>query len=213
MGIKKVKITDKIFLLIFENQHEIASTFLRFQEHYESPKFRGKSFSLGEFKAWYSSLKGDFTYYTDWNGFNIPSYILKPFYEGQFDPISDEEKEILNLFRDVGDDFYVIGIHKDMKNVSSFLKHEIAHGLFYTDSQYKDRVMEILSEFNLDEIKDELRSKGGYHEEVLDDEVHAYSLGSVGKLKSKVPEELHKRLLENYQKAFLENNAHIPDLE
>ena len=213
MGIKKVKITDKIFLLIFENQHEIASTFLRFQEHYESPKFRGKSFSLGEFKAWYSSLRGDFTYYTDWNGFNIPSYILKPFYEGQFDPISDEEKEILNLFRDVGDDFYVIGIHKDMKNVSSFLKHEIAHGLFYTDSQYKDRVMEILSEFNLDEIKDELRSKGGYHEEVLDDEVHAYSLGSVGKLKSKVPEELHKRLLENYQKAFLENNAHIPDLE
>lgn len=86
MEIDKKKITDKINLLVFENQKELASTFVRFQEHYESPEFAGKTFSLEEFKEWYikNSEKGretgEFTYYEDWSGFNIPSYVMRPFY-------------------------------------------------------------------------------------------------------------------------------------
>ncbi|MGE0076343.1 MAG: hypothetical protein AB7S48_00635 [Bacteroidales bacterium] len=212
MKIEVVKITDKILLLIFENQQAITSTFLRFQEHYESPEFRGKVFTLNEFKEWYSSLKGEFSYYTDWNGFNIPSYVLKPFYEGQFNPLSEKEKMLLDLLKNFKDKFYVIGIHKNIKSVSDLLAHEVAHGLFYTDRDYHNSVTKILSEFNLNDIKTELTSKGGYHEEVLDDEVHAYSLDSINELNAEIPLELHQRLSENYLKSLEKNKAYIPDL-
>jgi len=49
MVIEKRDLSDKIHLMIFDNQKELTTTFLRFQEHYESPKFRGKIFSLKEF--------------------------------------------------------------------------------------------------------------------------------------------------------------------
>ncbi len=39
-------IHPQIFLLSFPTQEYLAKTFLRFQEHYESPEFRGKIFSL-----------------------------------------------------------------------------------------------------------------------------------------------------------------------
>ncbi|MEK7106247.1 MAG: ABC transporter ATP-binding protein, partial [Patescibacteria group bacterium] len=68
-----------IYLVEAPTQYALASTFLRFQEHYESPKFRGQFFSLEEFMDWYAEEYGNFTYYKDWTGFNIPSYILKSF--------------------------------------------------------------------------------------------------------------------------------------
>ena len=111
MEIKKSKITQKIFLLEFENQKDITSSLLRFQEHYESPEFKDKIFTLEEFKKWYSSIKGGFTYYTDWNGFNIPSHILTPFYEGKFNPLTKEEQMILNLFKNEKKPFYQRGIY------------------------------------------------------------------------------------------------------
>jgi hypothetical protein len=92
-------LVDRIHLLTFDNQIDLTSTFLRFQEHYESPFFKGKYFTLDEFKEWYiktspnGKKSGKFTYYTDWGGFNIPSYILKPFYNGAFNPLSENEKQ------------------------------------------------------------------------------------------------------------------------
>ena len=206
MKITKEQILDKVFLLTFENQKEITSTFLRFQEHYESPKFRNKIFTLEEFKKWYSDLKGGFSYYTDWNGFNIPSYILKPFYDGKFDPLSEKEKQLLKLFKNENGKFYIIGIHKDTKSVVNLLKHEMAHGLFYTNDEYRKNVQNILAQYDLKKIKNELREKGGYHEEVLDDEVHAYSLDSVNKLKSHIPAKMKKSLQDEYQKVLTRKN-------
>jgi hypothetical protein len=94
MNIKHKILPYNIHLLVFDNQYDLASTFLRFQEHYESPEFAGKVFTLDEYKNWYinhsprASKDGVFTYYEDWNGFNIPSKILKPFYGGKFSPLS-----------------------------------------------------------------------------------------------------------------------------
>lgn len=179
MIIEHQSVTNRIHLLIFGNQRDVTSTFLRFQEHYESPEFRGKIFSLEEFKRWYiqNSPKGketgEFTYYTDWNGFNIPSSVLRPFYSGDFNPLSEQEKKFLKIFKDLQEPFYVIGIHRETKKLNSFLKHEVAHGLFYTDAEYKRKVLEVLSIFDIEPIKEELRSKAGYHEQVLDDECHA----------------------------------------
>jgi len=206
-----INITEKIFLLIFENQYDITSTFLRFQEYYESPKFRGKVFTLSEFQKWYTELKWTFSYYTDWNGFNIPSYILTPFYAGEFNPLSKKEQMLLNLFDNIQWPFYIIGVHKSMSNVKSLLAHELSHGLFYTDTHYHNNVMNILSEYDTAAIKTELGLKWGYHEKVLDDEVHAYSLGAANKLTTPTPEEMAIRLQENYQEWLTRNKVNIPE--
>ena len=208
MRIQHQTLTDRIHLLIFDTQRDVTSTFLRFQEYYESPKFRGKIFSLEEFKAWYvqNSPKGrktgKFTYYTDWNGFNIPSYVLRPFYSGKFDPFSEQEKEFLEIFKDKQEPFYIIGVHRATKKLSSLLKHEVAHGLFYTDEDYRREVFAILSQFDIEPIKVELRSKAGYHEQVLKDECHAHSIASIKKLKTPISKELSKSLRWIYKKYF-----------
>ena len=96
---KLEELIENIYHVSFPTRKEAASTFLRFQEHYESPQFRGKIFSLDEFKEWYTAnsekgkAKGKFTYYDDWGGFNIPSYILEPFYKGLFNPLSEKESK------------------------------------------------------------------------------------------------------------------------
>ena len=211
MKIKKLQITDKIFLVAFKDQFDITSTFLRFQEFYESPKFQGKVFTLEEFKKWYTSLKGSFSYYTDWNGFNIPSYILQPFYDGEFNPLSEKEKKFLELFKKEKGKFYVIGVHKDIKDISKLLNHEVAHGLFYTDEEYHKKILDIISKFDVEDIKNELRAKGGYSEDVLTDEVHAYSLDSVQSLKAEIPMELHKQLQNNFQKTLQGLNLNLKE--
>ena len=49
------------------SQYWLTSTFLRFQEYYESPKFRNLGFSLEEFQDWYVTTRdhGEFSYYSD----------------------------------------------------------------------------------------------------------------------------------------------------
>ena len=206
MNTQHKKLVDKIHLLTFDTQEDITSTFLRFQEYYESPNFRGKIFSLAEFKQWYikTSSKGiesgEFTYYSDWNGFNIPSYVLKPFYDGEFNPLSEAEKSLLEIFKDELGVFYIIGVHKETKKIAQLLKHETAHGLFYTNNDYRNEVEQVLAKYDTEPIKDELRSKAGYHEEVLEDEVHAYSIDSASGLNTPIPEKLSTELREIYEK-------------
>lgn len=197
--IKKTEVIKKIFVLEFENQTDLASTFLRFQEHYESPEFKGKFFSLDEYKAWYTQIKGGFTYYTDWGGFNIPSYVLKPFYEGKFNPLTLEENQILELFRNTKEPFYIIGLYKNNENIESNLNHEIAHGLFYTEPEYKNKVLKILEKYNFDELKNWLSSLGGYHENVLLDEVYAYSIFGSKKYQGRIDETMKKELTELFE--------------
>lgn len=58
-----------------KDKYDLAMTFLRAQEWYESPKFHHKLFTLEEYMRWYSKAygKGAFTYPKDWSGFNVPS--------------------------------------------------------------------------------------------------------------------------------------------
>jgi hypothetical protein len=109
--IAKSRIAKCIYLLRFKTQYELAATFLRVQEHYESPRFHGHIFSLEQYMDWYAKRYGNFTYYEDWSGFNVPSTALQPFYEGKFDPLAEKEKQFLRLFKDLRERFYVIGIY------------------------------------------------------------------------------------------------------
>src|SRR5215468_649159 len=126
--IRKRRIARGVYLLRFRTQYELTSTFLRVQEHYESPKFHGRVFTLEQYMDWYAARHGNFTYYQDWSGFNVPSTAFGAFYAGKFDPLSEKEKQLLGLFRDLREKFYVIGIYE-----RGSLTHELAHALYFTD--------------------------------------------------------------------------------
>lgn len=198
-----VKITNEIIRIDFPTQELLCKTFLRFQEYYESPKFRNTIFTLGEFRAYYAKEKGGFTYYQDWNGFNVPSYVLEPFRMGLFDPLTEEEKQFLELFPYREERFYIIGTHGGRNVEASTLKHEIAHGMFYADEQYQTSVLNILDESELDEIYKYLKELG-YNKAVWYDEAHAYILANSTELKEekiKFPN-ISKQLNKELQKAL-----------
>ena len=148
------------------------STFMRFQEYYESPNpnFRGKTFTRGEYLSWYSKERGYNSYSSDWSGYNFPSYVLTPFKCGQFDPLTDKELEFLNFFKYRHDNFYIIGANDD-----SVIRHELSHALYYTNSNYYREINAILDSYHeeLDNLNDHLITMG-YCVEVLYDEIQAY---------------------------------------
>jgi hypothetical protein len=175
------KISPGIFHVNFAKVGDLARTFLRFQEHYESPKFAGKVFTLKEFKAWYKKSRGKkrFTYYRDWDGFNIPASILVPFKDGSFDPLTEEESDFLQAVRDVPATGYIIGTAGNSE--PSTLKHEIGHGFYLTNELYRLRVDDALGRIpkkQLSKIFAYLRELG-YSEIVFMDEAHAYIMANL----------------------------------
>ncbi len=174
MKIAKQRLNDSIFLLEFATQYELAATFLRVQEHYESRRFRGRIFSLEDFMDWYAGEFGNFTYYEDWSGFNVPSSALRPFYDGRFDPLLKKEQRLLDLFERSRTPFYVLGVARDTAPRSLVtLQHEVAHALFHTDAAYRREVRALLKPHDTSRLKRDLLSQG-YCRQVLTDEVHAY---------------------------------------
>ena len=142
-GITKHKVADGIYLLRFETQYELTSTFLRVQEHYELPQFHGRIFTLEQYMDWYVAENGAFTYFQDWSGFNVPSTAFQPFYEGKFDPLTDARRSGCSaLFRNLQGRFYVIGIFDGGKKET--LTHELAHALFFIDDDYRQAVREAM---------------------------------------------------------------------
>lgn len=171
--VTKTRIADAIFLLRFPTQYQLAATFLRFQEHFESRYFKGRVFPLEAFMDWYAAEFGGFTYYEDWAGFNIPSTALEPFYAGDFDPLLEKEQRLLALFAHERRPYYIIGITRAAP--SSDLQHELGHALFFTVPAYADAVRAAMRGHNTKPIERTLL-KMGYHPSVLQDEVHAYLL-------------------------------------
>jgi hypothetical protein len=159
-------------LIYSDSQDELGKTFIRFQEHYEScnPDFKGKVFTLGQFKSWYSKKYGADTYHHDWKGFNFPSPVLEPFRQGLFDPLTSYEIELLELLKYRNDEFYIIGANED-----SVLRHELAHALYFHDTKYRYMINKTFDNYKKDiaQIKKYILNKG-YHEDVLYDELQAY---------------------------------------
>ena len=208
-----VELTPNIFQLNTKTQADLCLTFLRFQEYYESPKFKGKVFSFEEFISWYSKEKSEdgenFDYHKEWNGFNIPSKILDPFINGEFD-LTEKEKSFLKLFEDKKGDFYIIGTHSEKGDdyYEGLIKHELGHGLFYTNKKYKDSIEEALKDTNLEELS-KVFTKMGYHEDVHLDESHAYLLADYKYLKEDEQIDIKK-----YEKEIEEiNNIFIDTLK
>lgn len=191
--LEAIPITDKIVRVRSSSEEDLARHFVRFQEHYESPVWRGRIFSLDEYARWYTETHGEWSYYQDWFGFNLPSFVLKPFRDGLFDPLSAEEQALLALFQGREDDFYVIGSQD-----ANSLEHEVAHGLFATVPSYQEEASRIVLA-NREALASvfEYVAKRQYHEVTHVDEVHAYAGVDYQLMQKKavpVPESVHQAL-------------------
>lgn len=199
----KIKqVVPKVFLVTFNSAYDLAMTFLRSQEYYESPKWKGKSFTLLEYMEWYAKTagKGAFTYPKDYNGFNLPSRILREV------PVPDRnhyDMVMANIVAEIETDFnchfqdyYIIGVSKERGDKST-INHEIAHGLYTTNSIYREQVNILIKQLPATVRKKLFKalSKRQYNKSVFVDETNAYlSTGfhHTWKLKS----------LEKYRKPF-----------
>ena len=155
-----------------DSQEELGRTFIRFQEYYESPnpEFKGKIFTLGMVRQWYSIKYGADTYHHDWTGFNFPSKVLIPFKQGLFDPLTTEETELLNLFKYRNDHFYIMGAQ-----YVETLRHELSHALYDSNIKYKTEINKYINKNKkqLEKAKKYILEKG-YDQEVINDELQAY---------------------------------------
>lgn len=172
------EIAPRVFLISADTSEELARLFVRFQEYYESPRFKGEVFTLEEFESWYQESRGasTFTYYDDWSGFNIPGWVIEDF-AIKFHYLSKDEEWLVNKVWDAMVDnspYYVIGAAKGEQDT---FQHEIAHALFYLNNDYKAKVTAILDANTalLAPLGQHLRDMG-YGESVIEDEKHAYLL-------------------------------------
>lgn len=153
-----------------DSQEELGNTFMRFQEYYESPRFKGQIFTVGQVRSWYSVTYGANTYQNDWCGYNLPSLVLKPFRDGLFDPLTNEEKILLDLFKYRHDSFYIIGAQTD-----DVLRHELSHALYDYSVKYKIAIDQVIKKYQK-ELKSVIKYilDKGYDKAVINDELQAY---------------------------------------
>ena len=181
-----------VYHLVFPNQKKLCSAMMRFQEYYESPEFMGKIFTRDEFMKWYGKP------YV-WNGGNFPDYVLNPFKDGLFDPLTRDESKIVDIAKRVTEKrSYFILTHSGM--IKAF-DHEMAHALYYLDHDYKEQVNKVLDMWGGHSylIIRELLDKG-YCEAVLNDEIQAYAVSGSERLKSVIAAAIKHKIQSVYKK-------------
>jgi hypothetical protein len=209
--VKEIK--PNIYCVLVDDDYDRAMLFCRYQEFYESPhkKFRNKYFTWMQFIRYYKNhwKRKTFTYPVDWSGYNIPSNILQRAYhvfsgETEYDDIMNDiywfcVKDLHNKNNGKAPDWYLIGASsKDLRT----LDHEIAHGLYYTNSEYKKEVGKIIKSIkplHYDALKKKL-IKMGYadNKKIINDEIQAFmSTGLYNGLDTKE--------LKTYQNSFIKN--------
>ena len=221
------KLMPHVYHLDFDTQYELTMHFLRAQEYYESPKFYKKIFPLLDYMDWYSKVhgKGSFSYTRDWSGFNTPSWALTAVYNSEtYLPDRNRYDKLMGTlvdricYEEEGHTFYFIGtfagggINKKGEK-DDILAHEIAHALYTVNSEYSDKVDELLNaryalgdeygeyEEHEPDPAAEVLIDMGYHSSTIQDEIHAYcATGLCEKLKGVIT----KKEMKPFQKLFKE---------
>jgi len=180
---------DHIYAVVINDQHSRAMVFIRPQEFYESifDEIVHKQFKFNRYMDIYKQHYGkqEFTYGSDWSGFNIPSNILE---ECMFniDPedINTYDKIMLSVIKEIkkieGDNkYYLLGVDK-LKN--DLLEHEFAHAMYFTLPDYKSKMDKLTSECDENVKRKMFKSivDYGYADHVLSDEMQAYMATGLG---------------------------------
>ena len=160
--------------------YDLTMTFCRVQEFYESPfnQIRGKKFKLVDYMRLYSKKNGSFTYSIDWMGFNIPGPIIAKLYNLGIDDYTCYDKIIEDIHKKINkevktrDNYYLIGANDNKTTV----QHELCHGLYFINKQYKKDVDKILKKIipSLRKKVELALSNLGYCKAVMNDEIQAY---------------------------------------
>ena len=210
------EVRPNVFAVIVKDHYHRAMLFCRVQEYYESPnpQFRGKNFSIWDYIEWYSREHNDvFTYTFDWGGFNIPLEIAYTCYDTltdvytPYDEIMEEIVQKVYEMNGYSADGYIIGAPTTEDET---FEHEVCHGLYATNKEYKGLVDEITETI---EWQDYLKFEGnlldmGYTASVIPDEIQAYlstnyeySKFSKGVSKKKCKEfhKQYKKVFEQYE--------------
>lgn len=207
-----------LHVLKFDNRLSLGYGFCRLSEHFESPKFKNKIFTIKEFQEYYKKWRDqtNFSYCYDVDGFNIPDYVFDSFFNHKFDPLSQSEKNLLEIVQNFKKPFYVIGLMRKSREFDLILKHEVAHGLFYLNSDYKQKILQILSQIP-PKVKKTLKlgfDEYQYHTDQFLDEIQAYGQDSMDFLRhfheiydlSPKDFQFVQKMLEEIQQTFKEFN-------
>lgn len=194
LSIRKIG-SHPIWHIESDGRYELAMTFLRMQEWYESgnPEFRHHTFTLDAYMDWYvreyGKGKASFTYADDWGGFNIPSTAVNAVLR-EFLPHTLHEKVLFQLLSDAGASseptYYLIGSRVGQ---TAFFEHELCHARFGVIPAYRHDVLQVLERFPVIRFRKWL-GQLGYAEAVFDDEVHAYMLTGYEKYPHAVTKEM-----------------------
>lgn len=162
-----------IYHVIIPNLSRLGLTFLRMQEFYESPKYKGRVFTVSEFARWYKRRHGSFTYARDYRAFNVPGDVVHTL-RTRFMPHTCDESLFLEKLSEVETPgrFYIVGTTGS--NVQC-LRHELAHALYFLVPEYRENADEVLRRYALDPMIDFLAQKH-YHHSVFRDELQAYGM-------------------------------------
>ena len=212
--VKEIK--PNIYCVLVDDDYDRAMLFCRYQEFYESPykQFRGKPFTWMEYMRFYKTAwkKRTFTYPDDWSGYNIPSNIVEKandvFYkETEYDEIMNDiyfhcAIDSQNKNDGTRCDWYLIGASsKDLKT----LDHEIAHGLYFTNKDYKKdckRLIDSIKPTHYDKLKKKLIKMGYVNDKkIIDDEIQAFmSTGLYNGLNTKELKKYESGFIKNFKK-------------
>jgi hypothetical protein len=211
------RLKPNIFGIAIPDSYDRGMLFCRYQEFYESPikEFRGKVFTLERFMRVYAKWKGvkHFSYPSDWGGYNIPSealisaselFLYSSNYHNEYDPIM---ADIIEFCQEESNDmpFYLIGVDSFELTADTkynVMRHELSHGLYYTNEEYRNKCNELVSSISKEDydfIKKELLKIGYVNDKkILYDETQAFlSTGLYGGL-------INKRV-KKYTKKFQDN--------
>lgn len=186
MKYKIKEIKENIIAVVVPDNYERAMMFFRIQEFYESPNpsFKHKKFSVWDYFKWYSKKFGDgcFSYTKDFSGYNLPLIVAKKCYEiNQVEtPYDKEMLDIIDSLFENGKRKYLIGVD-DLENAT--FNHELAHGLYYTNIEYKNEMNKIIGKISRNNLKNFKKNliEIGYCQSVLKDEIQAYMATEINK--------------------------------
>jgi hypothetical protein len=181
------EVKPNVFAVIVPDGYHRAMLFCRVQEFYESPNedFRGKNFSIWDYIEWYSREHNNtFTYTSDWSGFNIPLKTAWDCYEKLREHESPYDKQMESIIRTIELRMFH---KKSRRNWNAYIigaanmegdtfQHEICHGLYATNKEYKQLVDEItltIPTKDYQSFRNNLIGMG-YTDKVIDDEIQAY---------------------------------------
>lgn len=180
MKLKKIfQVKDNgsaLYMVVFSNTYKAASTFMRLQEFYESsfPSIRGHFFTREQYEDTYADKMGSFNYSDEYAGFNVPGDRVKKFF-AIFRDLNVKETILHEIVYPViekhGDRFYLIGAAKDDLGT---IAHEIAHGLYYLDREYRSSMLDVIANWPHTKKVYKWLKKSGYYEDMFDDECQAY---------------------------------------